>query len=525
MNEFIAKHREQISATLSGWDRLVFRGTLRNISYAEGMDKYRAINRVLLKDFGRHVQQVSERLKKAALAPALEQQRPVQYLASSHVDKEKLAREIAERDGIQQGLICVLNSLEPVSSFEVYRCREQKQLRLQKRQRKCAYLYFYWMDAQWGFMNARIATWFPFPIQVCLNGREWLTRQMDQAGMRYVRQDNCIVWSENWKQTQRLMDRQLKAAWPKLLDKLVGHLNPLHKQIFERFESNYYWTAYQTEWATDLVFREREDLKRLYGPLIYHGITTFSSQDVMRFLGRRMPLSGKIPLGFQAEVRSDVVRRQEGMRIKHRDQGNSVKLYDKAFTKMGNVLRAEATLQNETPFLSFRRAEGDSDGPLSWRSMRKGVADLYRRAEVSRQAVERYLDALASVEEQTPLEEVLKHLHTRPLWNGARVRALRPFAEDRALLEAVNRAEFTLHGLRNRDLQGLLFSAPPKTPSEARRRSAWVSRQLRMLRAHGILRKIAGTHRYQLTGSGRKAIGAILTALHSSIKQLTALAA
>jgi len=106
------------------------------------------------------------------------------------------------------------------------------------------------------------------------------------------------------------------------------------------------------------------------------------------------------------------------------------------------------------------------------------------------------------------------------------VRALRPLAaDDSALLAAVSRGEFTLNGFRNLDLQGLFFRQPTTTPTEARRRSAWVSRHLRLLRAHGLIRKVRGTHRYHVTVSGRKVITAILTALRSTVRPLTPIAA
>ena len=106
------------------------------------------------------------------------------------------------------------------------------------------------------------------------------------------------------------------------------------------------------------------------------------------------------------------------------------------------------------------------------------------------------------------------------------MRALRLWAsEDIALLEAVNRGEFTINGLRNRDLQALLFSAPAESPKEKRRRSAAISRKLRLLRAHGLLQKVTRTHRYQITTPGRKAITALLTARQATLAQLSSLAA
>ncbi len=525
MHEFIAKHHDKITGALSGFDRLVFRGTLRSIAHAEGMKRYLWANQVLLKDFGAHVERVSRQLKEASLAEAEALGRPVKYLASSQVSKEEIARGIAAKEGIRDGLVCVLSCVEPCWSFEIHRNREKKKLELEPRYRKCLFLYHYWMHPVFGFMNARIQTWFPFPVQICLNGREWLARQMEAAGLEYVRQDNCFPWIADWAKAQRLMDRQLKTNWPKLLDGIARQLNPVHGKIFQKHPVSYYWSTYQSEWAIDIAFREATDLRRLYPRLVHHGMTTFCSPDVMRYLGKRIPLSGEVPSRFSGELVSDLKHRQEGVRIKHSVNGNSLKLYDKAFTVVGSVLRAEATVHNGDDLRVYRPKEGDPEGELAWRPMRRGIADLHRRAEVSRRAAERYLDAFASVDEHTTLEELIRRLGQPKQWRGRRVRALRPFADDRALLETVSHGEFALNGFRNRDLQAIFFRHAAKTPVEARRRSAWVSRKLRLLRAHGLITKVTGTYRYQLTVSGRKTITAILTALRSTVRQLTPVAA
>src|SRR5208282_4182982 len=169
MNEFIAKFGDQITGILSGFDRLVLRGTLRAIVYAKGRGDYLGHNGVLLKDFARHVQEVSARVKQASLATAKELRRTVMYLASSAVDKEKTARALAAEQKITEGLVCVLTCVEPCQSFEVYRNAEEKKLELETRLRKCLFLYHYSIHPVFGFMHARIQTWFPFSIQICLN--------------------------------------------------------------------------------------------------------------------------------------------------------------------------------------------------------------------------------------------------------------------------------------------------------------------------------------------------------------------
>lgn len=172
MNPFIQKYGEKVTGTLSGWDRVVFRGTLRMLCFVDGMMGYLSHAGVLLKDFGEHAQALTGRLIEASLATAEQGRRPVDYLQSSRTRKDAYARNIALKDDIQDGLICVLTCVEPCKSYEIYRNRDKKILELKPRMRKCKFLYHYWIDPRFGFMSARIQSWFPFPIQVCINGRE-----------------------------------------------------------------------------------------------------------------------------------------------------------------------------------------------------------------------------------------------------------------------------------------------------------------------------------------------------------------
>ncbi len=522
MNEFIAKFGDEILGVLSGFDRLVLRGTLRAICYPQGMEGYLSGNSVLLKDFARHVHQVSRQLKQASLALAEKLGRTVKYLASSQVSKEEVAQAIAAEQKITEGPVCVLSCVETCQSFEVHRNRETKRLELESRLRKCLFLYHYSIHPVFGFVNARIQTWFPFPIQICLNGREWLARRMDAEGLGYLRQDNCFPWIEDFAHAQELMNAQLRISWRQELDAIARQLNPLHEAIFHRLPLDYYWSTFQSEWASDIVFREAAVLRRLHPLLIQHALTSFGSPEVLRFLGRRTRQDGQVRRNFNGEVDTDLREREEGVRIKHRVNGNSLKLYDKAYTPRGSVLRAEMTMNHEGDFRVYRPKEGDPQGPQAWRVLRRGIADLHRRTEVSQQANDRYLEALAKVDNRTRLQELIRPLERRPQWKGKRMRALHPFqGSDLALLEAVGHGEFCLNGFRNKNLQTLLFAQAPNTVAEKRRRSARVSRQIRLLRAHGLIRKVPHASRYHVTNLGRQIITAVLAARQATVSQLS----
>lgn len=522
MERFLARHAESVIGTLCGFDRLVFRGTLRMLAHRGGMGAYLWAVRVLLKDFGAHALELSQRLRAASEAWARQSGRPIHYLASSAANKEEIARRIAGADRIEQGLVCILSAVEVCQSYEVVRNRATRQLELQPRQRKCLHLYHYQVHPRLGFMHARIQTWFPFSIQVCLNGREWLARAMDAAALGYVRRDNCFTRLEDAGQAQRLMDRQLQVAWPELLRDIARRLNPAHDEMFRAFPVEYYWSTYQSEWASDIMFRDAATLARLYPSLVHHGLTTFLSPDVMRFLGRNIPPSGRLPPRLQADLVSDLKTRPEGVRLKHRLGGNAIKMYD----KQGSVLRVETTINEARDFKSFRTPEGKPEAPKSWQRMRKGIADLHRRAEVSQAANDRYLQALAAVEDTTSVGELAARLCQPVRRNGRRVRALNPYAPaDAQLLEAISRGEFALNGFRNRDLRRLLFNDADAAKPEQRRHAAAVSRKLALLRAHRLIRKVQGTHRYHLSARGRTIVTALLSARNASTADLTKLAA
>ena len=132
-----------------------------------------------------------------------------------------------------------------------------------------------------------------------------------------MRQQNCFVWVEDYKRAQCLLQQQLETDWQQVFNEFARELNPAHEEIFGNFKAEYYWSVQQSEWATDINFRRREVLRRLYPRLVHHGMTSFGSGDVLRFLGRKLNRKGSINPEFEAEVMSDINEREEGVRLKH----------------------------------------------------------------------------------------------------------------------------------------------------------------------------------------------------------------
>jgi hypothetical protein len=520
---FIEKHQADVIGILHGFDRLRLQGTLRSLYHPASMEAYLQLAHVLWKDFKAFATGITARIRAASATIARATGRPFHYLPSVNLRKEDEARKIALQDGIDSGLIVVFACIEPCRTYFVRGNHESKMLELKLQRGRCLHFYFYQYHPLFGFMYLRLQSWFPFLIHIGLNGREWLARQTDAAGLSYQRTRNCFTALENIAAAQTLFDRQLQSDWPALCNQLVRDFHPLHEEIGRVLALPYYWTVCESEYASDVIFREATTLQRLYPHLLHHAITSFGSREVLRFLGRRASTqsSGQAGRSFQGEVTSDLRQRAEGIRIKHRRDSNSIKLYDKA----GNVLRTETTINQPRDFYVYRRSENAPQGKKSWRILRRGIADLYRRAEICQAANRRYLDALAAVSAGTSLAEEAVRVCKPVRKNGRRHRALNPLSShDAALLGAVNRGEFALNGLRNRDLRILLFGDSPCLKTR-RRQAAAITRKLRLLRAHGLIQKVSHTHRYHVTAHGRRIIIALLSALNADVEQLTKIAA
>src|SRR6516164_3069265 len=482
MHSFLQRFAGVVLGILSGFDRLVFRGRLRRLYCPEGMNHYCNANHVLRKEFKEHARSVSAQVVQASLAEAKRSER-YRYLKSSRIDKDQVARAIATKHAVEEGLVCVLQALESCWTFDVNSV--QGVLKVQGEPGKCSFLYHYSVHPQFGWMFVRLQTWFPFEIQVYVNGRDWLARQLDREGLSYRRSDNKFLWVEDWSRAQELFRQQLETSWPTALDELQRAVHPLHPGHLGRFPVSYNWTVFQSEWATDVAFRSRQALEPLYEPWVRHAFLNFDSAKILRFLGR----SGRL-LGNGPPVHSKAERQFEGARVKHWVDHNSIKLYDHL-----NVLRSETTINNPNGFRVYRTSESDPDGGLSWMLLRHGVADLHRRAQVSQAANERYLEALAGVAETKSVKELAEPLCRRATAPGQKsprkVRALNPFApDDMALLQAISDPKWMVNGLRNRDLVAVLYPTPSDDRMEKRRRSRKVTRLLRLLRSHSLLHKV-----------------------------------
>lgn len=489
MDKFVRKHSDKIVGTLSCVDRIVFRGHLRPICWPEGLEKFMRLRGLLVKDFKTFVAEQSERIKQHAVKVAERRGRPFEYLNSGKIRKEQKARSIAQRDGITRGLVCVFSTLELCDTFAIAIGKNRPHI--VSRRRKCLCIYFYLIDPTFGLMHVRLQSWVPFTIQICLNGHEWLARKMKRHNMDFRQLDNTFTRIADPKRAQRFADKFQDLDWPRILGRFAQRLNPLLHTLIPNMD--YYWVTDQAEFATDIMFRRPSDLKNLYAKLLEHATLCFGAEDVMTFLGKR--LNGV----FKGEIVSEFKKRWPGARIKHRVKSNWIKMYD----KHGLVLRVETVINDPKDFRVRRKSIRNGKPLVAWRPMAKGVANLYKYAEIAFRANQRYINALAVIDDPSTACQLLCQC-TKPIRKGSRsFRGFNPAAEqDILVFSAVMRGEHTIRGFRNRDVRQVIFPVPINKGTE-RRQSAAVSRIFKRLHIHGLIAKVPRSRRWKITTKGQ----------------------
>lgn len=510
MNSFIAKHGAAISGVLSCFDRVILRGHLpmAGVGYFSTWlySKKISLNVQPLEPGWRAFKEMApwfaEQLKTHARKMAADAGRPYKHLPS-HERMEENARTLAEQDGIKEGLVCVYGAMETCCTFRVrYSDNGPK---LGQDRRVTLVLYFYFMDREFGLMHVKIQTWFPFTVQVYVNGHEYLARKLAAHGIAFEKVDNAFVKLADAGRAGECARGFWRRDWPKFLDVLARRVNPLLTTWLDG--QGYYWVIDQAEYSTDVLFSDKSALATLRSALYEHAALCFGAPQVMTFLGKKYRET------FQGEVRTQWHRREPGAAVKHWVKRNALKMYDKA----GTVLRIETVINDPTEFVVHRtRRKQDGTEEVGWFPMSKGVAHFYRYAQVGEQANHRYLEALSVVNDLGAGQKELDSRCAPVFFQGRMRRALQPLGrDDQALFQAALRGEHAIRGFRNGELAERLYGPKPNDPREQRQRCGRVSRRISLLRAHGLVRKVPRSRRYHVTKGGQRFMS---TAIHVRTK-------
>ncbi len=462
---------------------LVF-GTLPKICYAGGMTSYLYERKVRIFDYPRFAEPFRDQLRENAERLAAEAGVEIEFIRKRNVRKEDRVKEALARRGEQPGLVCVLSAMEPCSSYKPWHDKQTGKTFLKPDDGKCLHYYFYFIDEELGLCYVRVPTWLPCRLQIYFNGHNWLAARLRKQKIEFTLLDNAFTSIADWERAQRIADDLRIQNLHRRLDDFAHRFCPIHRS----FGVEYHWSVDQCEYSTDIVFGKQADLKPLYEHLSRTAIHTVKPDNIATFLGK------KLVTQFDGEMGNRFNVRIEGTRIKHTMGPVSIKMYD----KFRLILRIETTVVNVSFFKHYREVEHkDGTRSMAWAEMKKSIYSLAPLRELLLAANRRYLEFISSIEDDRAGTDKLNKISQPIEDNDRSYRGFNFFdPQDEALFELLASGQFNISGFQSKDLRRRILGT---TTSQ-------ISRLMKRLRTHGLVKKIGRTYKYYITGLGKQII-------------------
>jgi hypothetical protein len=479
------RYQDQIAGVLSCYDRIIIQGTVPGWCYASGMSEYCYKHQIRIFDYPDWAQALREKLRANIEQIAAENGIEIEFVRSKKsFRKEDRVKEILKERGEHPGVVCLLSAMEPCGSYKPWHDKRTGRTYLKPDDGKCLHYYVYFIDEDLGLCSLRVPTWCPFRLQFYCNGHSVLARQMSKRNIEYQVLDNAFGWIADFARAQKLAEEFRVEMLHRKLDGFADRYCPVVKQ----FGLNYHWSLDQVEFATDIVFQRQSDLQAIYERLTRTAIHTVKPDNVATFLGRK--LNGN----YQDEMGNRFNTRIEGTRIKHSMGPVSIKMYD----KFRLILRIETTVLDVSFFKHYREVEHkDGTRTLAWAEMKKSIYSLAPLRELLLAANRRYLEFISTIEDDKAGTDKLNRISRPVEHNDRSYRGFNFFdPEDEQLLEALGSGEFNISGFQNKDLRRHVKD----------KNTGQVSRLMKRLRTHGLIKKVARTYKYYLTGLGKQVI-------------------
>ena len=507
---FTETFNKSIYGVLHGFDRVIIKGHIPHFYYGNNFYYFLDQEGIKLKDFKHYVIKVTDSIKDNLESIIAKTGCYKEYLRKPGTSKEGIAKRVMKEKGIEEGLICALSVVEPCYALGINYNSDTKKLEKKSQYRKCLHYYFYYMDREFGFMHVKLQTWFPFHIQIYINGKSYLMQQLQKSGIKYKSYDNSITWVEDLDKAQKLSDKFHEKKWNSVFDVFAKRLNNYTPRIEEIFGDNgYKWAIQESEYASDVLYKSTEEHHKHFPYFIEYASLCQMGSNIYTFFGRKLHGHCK------GETVSD--RKyfwNQGFRVKFSLDKNFIKMYDKT-----SVLRIETTINNAN---AFKIRNPNKEGTKKWVPMRKAMSSLYRYAEVAKACNLRYLNSLTSVNRNNELDRKIEKLCNRTVVKLSAKKKSEPrkYAGFNLLSDfscnvfnAILHGSFKIRGFRNKELRFLLIELGAYSRNELnniRKLSGKISRLIAKLRAHKIVTKLPNTFRYRVTKTGEEIIARIL---------------
>lgn len=480
------KYKKDISGVISCFDRVVITGTIPGICYSEGITAYLYQQKIRIFDYQSFVSPFRDELRSNAEKLASDNGIDIEFVRKSHIRKEDLVQKALEKNGKKSGLVHILSAMECCTSYIPWHNKKTHKSYLKATQGKCLHYYFYFIDEVLGLGYIRVPTWCDFRLQIYFNGHSILARKLDKAGIGYTMLDNAFDSIDDYKTAQTLSENLNAEELHNKFDELAS----LYCPVYHHFNQTYHWSIMQAEYASDIIFRKQETLQPLYSELVTTAIHTVTPDNIMTFFSK------KLDPRYQGEIGNNYNVRIQGSRIKHSIGKNSIKMYD----KYGKILRIEITV-NDIPFFKHYREVEHRDGTKTkkYAAMKKTIYSLNPLQEILKNSNRRYLEFISSIDNKDAGRKNLNKICSPQKENDRNYKGFNFFSDaDLSLLLSIARGEFNIYGFQNKTLKKILPYF----------KSGQISRLLKRLRVHGLIKKVGKTYKYYLTKLGKIAITA-----------------
>jgi hypothetical protein len=447
------------------------------------MTKYMYEKGIKIFDYPKFAEPFKESIRANAERLAQEQGVEIEFIRKSGIRKESIISEKIEKRGDHPGIVHIISVMEPCNTYKPWHDKTTGKTFLKPDTGKCLHYYFYFIDEQVGLGYVRVPTWCPFRLQVYINGHNLLATELKQAGIKFSMIDNAFDSLEDTGKAQELSDKISIEKLHRKLDEFAWRFSPVYKD----FNLRYHWSVMQAEYATDLVFKKQESLQTIYSELVATAIHTVKPENIATFLGH------KLDPRYEGEVGNNYNVRIGGSRIKHTMGSVSIKMYDK-FRK---ILRIETTANDISFFKHFREVV-HRDGTVSHKMapLKKNIYSLSFLADNLKASNRRYLEFISAFDNKEVGRKRIEDVTSSKSENNRNYKGFNFFsAEDLLVLTAIVRGEFNINGFRNKNMQKILGFNGGK-----------ISRLIKRLRVHGLVKKATDSYKYYLTKIGKETI-------------------
>jgi DNA-binding MarR family transcriptional regulator len=476
-------YKDKISCVLSCYDRLILTGTLPEISFSQGMTRYLYENGIKIFDYPKFAEPFKDSIRANAERIAQENGIEIEFIGKADVRKESIISEKIRERGDHPGIVHIISSMELCHTYKPWHDKTTGKTFLRPDQSKCLHYYFYFIDPQVGLGYMRVPTWCPFRLQIYINGHNLLASELKLAGIDFTMIDNVFDSIGDVAKAQELIDKISIEKLHRKLEEFSWQFCPVYKD----FNLRYHWSVTQAEYATDIVFKKQEDLQKIYDELVATAIHTVKPENIATFLGH------KLDPRYLGEIGNNYNVRIRGSRIKHTMGSSSIKMYDK-FSK---ILRIETTTNDITFFKHFREVvHRDGSTSHEMASLKKNIYSLSFLSEILKVSNKRYLEFISAFDNKEIGRKRLEKVTSSINESNRNYKGFNFFSKyDLTVLLTIIRGEFNINGFRNKNLQKLLGLTSSK-----------ISRLIKRLRVHGLIKKASDSYKYYLTKIGKETI-------------------